>query len=327
MLRVTVVNLDRLHTDPTTGVLVDDVSFTGATPSRGTTVSTITVAESLLALRTVRRSISSQLELYSNNTPDTAVQTTPLDGNPLNYPGLASLTFSARVDAMIKAEADLLYTHLSDDAGHAFSGWNVSTQTTMDSTDVLDSHTAAVRGLFAAYLATGDVKYHDRAVAVFNRIDAVFYDAEARIYGSTPAPVATVEFTPLRFALLQSTLRDMYELVAAHPGGEQLELELEQRIARLNKLVLNGWDDRNQNRIVDWPDECVNVQSGLPRGGLQMAERTLTGEIGSLEEKLGPGATRTVTSDREHDCVPEIDDAHLPAALADSVTFTVTRSP
>jgi hypothetical protein len=53
-----------------------------------------------------------------------------------------------------------------------------------------------------------------------------------------------------------------------------------------------------------------------------MAERTLTGETGNLHL---PGAPIMTTSDREHDCVPEIDDAKLPAALADSVTFTITR--
>jgi hypothetical protein len=184
-----------------------------------------------------------------------------------------------------------------------------------------------VCGLFAAYLATGEVRYRDRAVAVFNRLESVFYDSGARIYDAAPAPQDSVEYTPVRFALLQSTLRDMYELVASRPGGEALEPLLEERLGRLNKLVLNGWDDRNQNRIVDWPDECVNVRDGLPRGGLQMAERTLTGETGALETQydVDAGERRTPTSDREHDCVPEIDDAHLPAALADSVVFQVAR--
>ena len=56
-----------------------------------------------------------------------------------------------------------------------------------------------------------------------------------------------------------------------------------------------------------------------------MAERTLTGETGSLQDKLAPGQPRTKTLDREHDCVPEIDAVHLPSALADSVTFQITR--
>jgi hypothetical protein len=325
MIRVALVNLDRLNTDPATGLLVDDVTFSGATPTRGTTVSTTSVAYAILGLRTALRTLSSQLELYSNNTPDTAIGTTPLDALPINYPGNPSLTFSQRLVQLERAQGELLYQSLTDASGRAWDGWDVSRGAPVDQQDLLDSHTAAVRGLFAMYLATGNIKYRDRALAVFHRLQSVFYDPAARLYAPTPAPVNSVEYTPLRFALLQSALRDVYELIAARPGGEDLAPDLEARIGRLNKLVLNGWDDENQNSIVDWPQECVDVVGGLPRGGLQMAERTLTGEIGSLQDHLGPGQVRVPTSDREHDCVPEIDDAALPSALADSITFQVTR--
>ncbi len=315
IIRVAVIDLDRMDMD-STGVLVDS----------GRTIDTTSVnAYTLLALRAVRRALSSQLELYSNNTPDSAVGTTPLDALATDYPD--GSTFSQRVDALIAAEANLLYNSLTDATGRAYAGWNAMTNAPVDQSDTLDAHTAAIRGLFAAYLATGDARYHDRALAVYARLDATFYDAVAHIYGATAAPVDEVEFTPLRFALLQSTLRDMYELVATRPGGESLEPVLEDRIARLNKLVLNGWDDRDGDRQVNWPTECVNVDaSGLPRGGLQMAERALTGELGIYQEQVVPGKTPTYTSDRESDCVPEIDDAQLPAALADSVTFHVQRS-
>ena len=75
MLRVAMVNLDRLHADPATGLLVDDVTLSGTTPTRGTTISTTYVAYTILGLRTALRRCSSQLELYSNNTPDTASST------------------------------------------------------------------------------------------------------------------------------------------------------------------------------------------------------------------------------------------------------------
>jgi hypothetical protein len=48
-----------------------------------------------------------------------------------------------------------------------------------------------------------------------------------------------------------------------------------------------------------------------PSGGLQMAERALTGEL-SHDEDLG---------DRDHDCVPEIAVAKLPSALAAQVVL------
>src|SRR5262249_19495073 len=89
----------------------------------------------------------------------------------------------------------------------------------------------------------------------------------------------------------------------------------------------NGWDDRNGDKLVDYPDECVLVVDGLPRGGLQMAERTLSGEPGSLGDRLNSKAPRVPTADRDHDCVPEIDDARLPAALASSPGFAIHRGP
>ena len=94
----------------------------------------------------------------------------------------------------------------------------------------------------------------------------------------------------------------------------------EQRVGRLNKLVLDGDD------LIDWPSECAPVDANfVPHGGLQMAERTLTGETGSLEESVMPGQARTPTFDRDWDCVPEIDDAHLPAALVDAIAFRISR--
>src|SRR5262249_14098611 len=155
------------------------------------------------------------------------------------------LTFTGRLSQLLRAQGALLYDHLTDATGRAYDGWDLARGAPIDDRDLLDAHTAAIRGLFAAYLATGDVRDHDRALAVWKRTEATFYDADARMYTVEPGPAVDVEYTPLRFALLQSTLRDMYQLVATRPGGEDLEPVLEERIARLDKLVLNGWDDRN----------------------------------------------------------------------------------
>jgi hypothetical protein len=53
-----------------------------------------------------------------------------------------------------------------------------------------------------------------------------------------------------------------------------------------------------------------------------MAERTLSGDTGSGPN--APDGGRTIATDREHDCVPEISAVGLPSALANSVTFTLT---
>lgn len=321
VLRVALVNLDRMHVDPATGVLVDAVSMTGGAPTRGATVSTTYSAYALLGLRTALRSLSSQLQLYSNNKPDSAIGETPIDV-PKVHGGAETL--GARMQAIVRAQADFLFDHLTDADGRAFAGWDLAANGPTTEDDLLDAHTAAIRGLFAAFLATGDVRFRERATRVFDRMQRVFYDAGARLYTATPAPSDTVEYGPLRFALLQSALRDVYELVATRPGGEDLAPVLEERLGRLDKLVLNGWDDRDDDGVVDWPGECVTSDGKRGHGGLQMAERTLSGESGAAVDQFEPGQV-SGTSDREHDCVQEIDDARLPSALAESITLHVTR--
>lgn len=320
IIRVAVLDAVRLHRDQATGALVDTATFAGATPTRGTRASVVSTAYSLVALRTVALALGSQLSLYSNNSPDTALLSSPLDGVPVDADGTP---FSALLGELIRSEAELLYNHLTRPDGSAFEAVDVATGAALGDADSLDAHTAAIRGLFAAYLATGETRYRDRAIAVFDRLETVFFDPMARIYTGTPAPVASVEFSPLRFGMLQGALREAYLLVGDRPGNEALGAELEGRIGRLNKLVLNGWDDQNGDSRVDWPGECVLLRDGTPAGGLEMAERALTGEIGSLETELAPGDPRTPTSDRDQDCVPEVDDAELPAALARQIRFDV----
>jgi hypothetical protein len=182
--------------------------------------------------------------------------------------------------------------------------------------------------LLVAYLATGSTQYRDRAAQVFARLESTFYDAAARVYRATAGDRSLqVTFTPRRFGLLQGALRDTYELIATLPG-QTIGPLVQDRVARLNKLVLNGWDDRDQDQTVEWPSECAQLGTGpdgqpLGLGGLQMAERVLTGESGSVSDVFDAG-TRVVTTDREHDCVPEISAVGLPSALANSVTFTLS---
>jgi hypothetical protein len=324
MMRVLVVNIDRLHVDPATGMFVDDVGLTGGAVTRGTTLSTDVAAYALLGLRTARRGCDSELALYSNTKPDTEGVPSPLDG----MPALEGMAFGPRLDQLIGALANVFFDRLTQADGTAFAGWDLVRGAAADDGSSLDAHTAAIRGLLLAYLSTGNTKFRDRAEAVFSRLEGVFYDPSARLYRAVAGDRSLqVTFTPRRFGLLQGALRDTYELLALLPGNAAMAALIEQRVARLNKLVLNGWDDRegDQNVAANWPAECVSVIDGVPRGGLQMAERTLTGEIGSLADTLdaGPGG-RVITTDREHDCVPEISAAGLPAALANSITFTLS---
>jgi hypothetical protein len=326
MLRFLIVNFDRLHRDPATGLLVDSVTFAQGEPVRGTTLAADSAAYSLVALRTARKSLASALSLYANITPDSALVHSPLDDLP--FAGAPDgATFSARLNTLIGSQAALFLDGLTTPDGHAFAVWNVATSQPQEMSDTLDAHTAAIRGLLAGYLSTGDTRYRDRAVAVFHRMDAVFFHPTGRVYLPTPYAAAPNDFsyTPRRFGLLQGALRDLYELVASAPGQEKLAELLQTRLARMNKLILNGWDDRNLDGSVNWPGECINYIDGLPRGGLQMAERALSGETGSVDDLLSGAATRVATFDRESDCVPDIAAAHLPAALANELDLRLMQ--
>jgi hypothetical protein len=329
MVRVAIVDMIRLHQDPSTGLLADDAKVTGGVVSRGTTLSTDDAAYALLALRTARRALDSVLVLYSNTKPDEEGAPSPLD----TFPPVQSAPFGARLDALITSLASVFYDELSTSDGHAFAGWDRAKGAPTDSGTSLNAQAAALRGLLVAFLATGETKYRDRAVAVYERLEGAFYDPSARIYRTTAGDTSSsVTYTPRLFGVLQGALRDTYELVGLLPGNSALAATIEGRVARLNKLVLNGWDDRDQDEQVEWPDECASVSTSpdggtLVHGGLQMAERVLSGESGSVADKPGDGGARVVATDREHDCVPEVSAVGLPSALANSVTFTLSPIP
>jgi hypothetical protein len=326
IVRVLVVNIERMHFDAATGKFGDDAGVANGKPEPGANLSTDVAAYTLLALRTARRALHSELSLYGNTRPDTAAIPSPLDAAMLAH----ATTFGALLDRLIESLASTFYDDLTRADGHAFSGWNRTNSRPLDDGSSLDAHTAAIRGLLTAFLATGAVKYRDRALRVWERLDGAFYDVHARVYRAVEGDRSTtVTFTPRRFSLLQAALRDVYELIGVQPGNDAFRARLEDRVGRLNKLVLNGWDDRDGDGQIEWPDECAHLGTGpdgqpLGLGGLEMGERTLTGETGSLVGG-GADASRIITTDREHDCVPEISSVGLPAALARSITFELTQ--
>jgi hypothetical protein len=325
LIRVIVVNLERLHAARAGGLLVDEAAVEAGNAVPGTVLSADVAAYALLALRTARRALDSELTLYGNTTPDTAGIATPLDAFPMSD----SAPFAEHLNRLIASLSDAFFERLTTPDGVAFGGFEVAASRPTDEGTSLDAHTAAIRGLLVAYLATGATRFRDRAERVFERLESTFYDPDVRVYRAVAGDrSAEVTFTPRRFGLLQGALRDTYELIAVLPANAGMPALIESRVGRLNELVLNGWDDRDQDGQIAWPSECAHVGSGpdgqpLGLGGLQMAERVLSGDSGSLEDSTADAGARTITSDREHDCVPEISAVGLPSALASSLTFTL----
>ncbi len=82
MMRVAIVNIDRLHVAPATGLFADDATLAGGAATRGTTLSSDVAAYTLLALRTARRALDSELDALHQHHARRAGIPTPLDAFP-----------------------------------------------------------------------------------------------------------------------------------------------------------------------------------------------------------------------------------------------------
>ena len=303
VLKIALVDLDRLHLDAANKVLVDTATVSGNALTRGSTVTTLELAESILAIRNAYRSLNGSLKLYSNDTPDTlgapgALDAARLTGAP--YTG----TLQARLIALIKLQADFLAGKLIDANGKVANGYNLSTGAADASPTLLEAESAGLRGLLEAYVATSDQKYRDATLKVYADLSARFWMQDLRAYRTTAGESTTLKYTPLRFGSLQGALRQYYKLVASAPARKAEGDELLWRLTRMNKLVLNGWDDHNGDGAVQ-ASECL-------AGRLQMGERVLTGELGLPADN----------GERDQDCVKEISVVGLPAALGAELDLT-----
>ncbi len=304
ILKVALVNADRIHFDAKNAVLADTATIgAGGKVTRGAAVTTVHTAYAILALRNAMRALDSSLVLYSNDTPDVLGTPIPLDQTSLAgapYTG----TLGSRIVTLIKAEADFLSDKLVDAEGAAANGYDLAKGAPDPSPALLESQASAIRGLLEAYLATSDETYRQRAIQAYAVLDKQFWMEDVRIFRTTAGQSSTMVYTPRQFGTVHGALRQYYKLVGSQPGQAAVAKEVLARILRGMKLVVNGWNDVNQDGEVQWPDECLGAR-------LEMAERALTGEFSIAADK----------GDRDHDCVPDIATAGLPAALAAELTI------
>lgn len=295
ILKLAIVNLDRLHFNAKSKVLVDTADPVAKT--QGTTVSTMHTAYSILGLRTGLRGLNGSLTLYSNDTPDAVGTPIPLDqtklgGAPFSGP------LGGRVLDLIKAQGDFLADKLLDADGLAVNGWDVAADKADATPTTLESQAGAIRGLLEAYLATSNEHYRQRATQAYDMLEKKFWMGDVHLYQTTLGEPSKMTFTPRSFGALHGALRQYWKLVANLPGNEKVAAEVLNRIAMGLKLVVNGWNDTNGDSLVQ-PAECLGA-------GLQLAERALTGEFSVAADK----------GDRDHDCVPDIATAGVSASLA-----------
>ena len=316
VLRVAFIDIDRIHADPTAGVILDTATVNGASVTRSTTVTTSTLAHAVIALRQTLLSLNAAISQYG--APDPGPQA-DMQGilNPLPFhpPASAALdggappNFSQRVRQVFTTQATFVRDVLTKADGSVANGATFANgQATVDpSPATLLSQTAAARALTEGFLITGDESFRDRGRAVITHLEKGFYSQPARMYRGQDAGPDQVHMNAEVFGWLQSALRETYKTLWV-PGDPVLDRAvLEDRIARANKLFLNGWDDLNGDQAVDKPQECLGAR-------LQMAEQALTGELG--RDGIG-----RATDDRDGDCVIELAHAKVASGLASDVYF------
>jgi len=330
IIRLTFVDLDRMHADPTLGVLVDSATVSGGAVTRGTSVTTSSLAHVLIALRQALLSVNGAITQYGAADPDPNVDDNGIfeqDGLPVHPSyasdaGAAGGSFSVRIRQVFTTNAQFFMSTLTRPDGSVVNGAGIAAGVASPLTGAatLQSQASAVRALIEAFLLTGDTSYQARAQQVARRLNGpAFFSPTALLYRGLDSGLDEVDMTPELFGFLQSGLREAYKslYVAGDPALDRGVLAT--RIARVNKLFLNGWDDLNGNGTLsvdagDYPGECILTTDAGVQGGLQLAEQALTGEIGL---NLQGVAVR----DRDSDCVPELSHAKRASTLAAKIHF------
>ncbi len=312
MIRIAFVDLDRIHADPALGVLLDTATISGSTITRGTTVSTTVLAHDVIGLFQTFLGLNSAITQYGGADPDPALDADGiLNGLPIHPPGSGPPpSFSRRVRDVFTTNAAFFMSTLTKSDGSVCNGATVAAGevTPSTTTPTLDSQAAALRALIVGYLATSDSSYFARAQAVARHLlGPAFYSAPARMYRGVEGGADDVTMTPPMYAWLQSSLRETYKALFVEGDPLLDRTVLEDRIARIGKLYLNGWDDRNGDQKIQKSTECL-------AGRMQQAEQALTGE-------LGRNFYGKRVADRDGDCVIELSHAHAASTLAAEVHF------
>jgi hypothetical protein len=315
VMRSAFVDLDRMHVDPATGIVLDTAGVKGGQVLRSTTATTTTLAHVVVGLRHLLMACNASVTQYGAPDPDPSKDSMGiLNSVPMHptAPGAAA-TFSARVRQVLLAQAAFVRDTLTAGDGTVANG---ATQTggswTVDpSPTALEAQGAALRVLVEAFLLTRDTTYHDAAQRVARRLlGPAFWSDAGFMFRGVAGGADTVDLTPERFAWLQQGLRETYKSLWVQADPLLDRGVLEARIARVNKLYLNGWDDLNGDQSVQKPTECLGAR-------LQMGEQALTGELGMNNN----GFLESSVDDRDGDCVRNIAAVGAASLLASEVRF------
>ena len=190
MMRVAVINLDRLHIDCEWRLRRSRRVAGHDRHARPHRVDDDSTAYTILGLRTVLRSLGSQLELYSNNTPDTAT-TGALDGaRRSTFPAMPTLDVRrSRAPARARAKPTCSTTTSPTRPAAPTPAGTPPTNDAIDQIDTLDApHGRDPRPVRRLPRDRRHALSRPRDSRCTRAWTATFYDADARSIAPSRSP-------------------------------------------------------------------------------------------------------------------------------------------
>jgi len=213
-------NITALHFNEKAGTFVTEYKA----GKQGMKVSTFDAAYSIVALSIFQRAQDALPVGYAS-----------ADGGDVNLKsaqGKQALT-------MIKAQADFIIKNLVTKNGLVNDGLTLGGKS--ESRTSLDAQFAAVRGLVAAFLATGDDAYKTAARNIYLAVEKYQFDSNINTWAEQPGKATTQ--TPYTAAAISGGLREVILHLKNEEGENNPALELQlltERYAAWFKTVING---------------------------------------------------------------------------------------
>lgn len=193
-------NLDALHFDAQAGTLVDD--WNG---KRGTTVTTYDAAYVLAALQIFQRSQDALPVGYASADAGESLATAR----------------GQRALVLLKAQADFIVNKLIGSDGLVADQYLIGKGPSASRS--LATQFAVMRGLAAAFKATGDVRYKKAARDLFLAVDKQRFDAATGTWAEQPGQ--PTEMTPWTAGAISGGLRELLLTLNAQEGEKLPALE------------------------------------------------------------------------------------------------------
>jgi len=254
-------NLSQLHFDTELGSFVDH--WQG---KRGTRITTYDAAYTIVALAVFQRAMDALPVGYASGDAAAAGLATPQGKQAL---------------ALLKRQARFIADKLVSEQGLVADGYLIGSGPTPGHS--LDAQFAAIRGLAAAFVATGDASFRDAARRIYLAVERDLYDAEVGTFAS--ARGQPTEHTPWTAGAVSGGLRALL----LHLANDDAESTPELTPAHLTR------------RYTDWFRGVINGGAGRA-GGMQLAE--WIGDSG--ENVLVPVGVAAAPADSDGDGVPQI---------------------